>query len=51
MAFTIPNGFGTRWGRVIDTADPDMIDPTADLAAGATITLESRSMMVLQLIE
>jgi len=48
---TPPPTFGTRWRRVIDTADPDLAQPLPDISAHGEITLESRSMTVLQLIE
>jgi isoamylase len=51
MAFTMPEGMGTQWRRVIDTEDPHLVEPRSDATAGASITLESRSMMVLQLLE
>jgi glycogen operon protein len=51
MPFTVPQGFGQRWKRVIDTADPYLTQPIADAHAGVSLTLESRSMMVLQQIE
>jgi isoamylase len=51
LPFTAPHPvFGRRWRRVIDTADPYLTQPLSELAAGASLTLESRSMMVLQLI-
>jgi isoamylase len=52
LPFTMPDkSFGARWHRVIDTADPDLDQPVGDLEPGATITLEQRSMVVLQLVE
>jgi len=52
LQFTMPGAmYGHRWQRVIDTADPDHAERIEDIAAGEAITLESRSMMVLQLIE
>ncbi len=51
LPFTMPDkSFGARWYRVIDTADPDLDQPVGDLEPGATITLEPRSMVVLQLV-
>jgi glycogen operon protein len=52
LPFAAPDAaFGARWRRVIDTADPYVTQPVAELVAGATLTIESRSMMVLQLVE
>jgi isoamylase len=52
LPFTMPDkSFGARWHRVIDTADPDLDQQLGDLEPGATITLEHRSMVVLQLVE
>jgi glycogen operon protein len=43
--------YGVRWRRVLDTADPELALPMGELAAQTDLTLESRSMMVLQLVE
>jgi isoamylase len=52
LAFQTPDeSYGRRWRRVIDTADPDCANGPDDIQAGGEITLESRSMMVLQLAE
>ena len=52
LPFTLPDtSFGARWQRVIDTADPDLASPTSPIDARGDITMESRSMMVLRLME
>jgi glycogen operon protein len=52
LPFCAPEGsFGARWRRVIDTADPDLANDSGEIAAGGEFILESRSMMVLQLVE
>lgn len=48
---TPPLSYGTRWQRVIDTTDPDLSQRPTDIPARGDVTLESRSMMVLQLVE
>jgi glycogen operon protein len=51
LAFMLPDvAFGPRWRRVIDTTDPYMMEHFDDIAAGESVRLESRSMMVLQSI-
>jgi glycogen operon protein len=42
---------GRRWRRVIDTADPALIAEPTDLEAAFSITLESRSVLVLQQLD
>jgi glycogen operon protein len=52
LRFCTPDAsYGTRWRRVIDTADPDLAIPLDDLPPMSEVALESRSMMVLQLVE
>jgi glycogen operon protein len=52
LPFRTPGAsYGARWRRVIDTADPDAVNAAEDIPANGEITLESRSMMVLQLVE
>jgi isoamylase len=52
LPFTMPGAvFGERWARVIDTADPDFAQDTPHVDAGVDISLEKRSMVVLQLVE
>ena len=40
--------FGTRWHRVIDTADPDLHQASGPLNAGEVICVRDRSVVVLQ---
>ena len=42
------SAFGTRWHRVIDTADPDLLEPSGPLGAGEAICVRDRSVVVLQ---
>jgi glycogen operon protein len=52
LPFTLPEAsFGARWQRVIDTADPELATPSSAVDARGDLTMESRSMMVLQLVE
>jgi glycogen operon protein len=52
LTFTLPDAsFGARWGRVIDTADPDFAQDAPHVGPAAEIRLEKRSMMVLQLVD
>jgi glycogen operon protein len=49
LAFRLPDPvFGTRWHRVIDTADPDLLEPSGPLGAGAVFRVRDRSIVVLQ---
>jgi isoamylase len=49
VAFTLPGAvYGRRWQRVIDTADPDLRQSPSVVAAGETLTVEGRSVVVLQ---
>jgi isoamylase len=49
MPFALPSAsYGTRWRRVIDTADPKLEKEPAEIDAEGSVTLEARSMMVLQ---
>jgi hypothetical protein len=41
--------FGTRWRRVIDTADPDLLEPTGPVESGQILRVSDRSIVVLQL--
>ena len=50
MPFTLPDAsFGERWHRVIDTADPDLLERTAPFPAGDAVRVADRSVVVLQL--
>ncbi len=52
LPFTTPQlPAGRRWRRVIDTADPALNNAVTDLDAGASFTLESRAVLVLQQID
>jgi glycogen operon protein len=52
LSFKAPAAsYGARWRRVLDTADPELAAPIGELAAQSELTLERRSMMVLQRIE
>ena len=52
MSFTLPSDvFGTRWQRVIDTADPLLQAPENDFHAGSVVNVADRSLVVLQRIE
>ena len=49
VAFTMPQeAFGTRWHRVIDTADPDLARRVTALGPGRKLTVPDRSLVVLQ---
>ena len=49
VAFTMPQeAFGTRWHRVIDTADPDLARRVTALGPGRKLTVSDRSLVVLQ---
>jgi isoamylase len=50
LAFTMPEAaFGSRWRRVIDTADPDLRQPVGPVEAGQMLCVPDRSIVVLQL--
>jgi glycogen operon protein len=50
VVFTLPDAaYGTRWHRVIDTADPDLIEPVDPLGPGGMLRVRDRSVVVLQL--
>jgi glycogen operon protein len=50
LTFTLPERtYGDRWHRVIDTADPDLVDPLEPRAAGESLLVRDRSIVVLQL--
>jgi hypothetical protein len=52
MEFTLPEGhFGTRWHRVIDTADPDLRESIGPLTSGGKLRVVDRSVVVLQLAD
>jgi glycogen operon protein len=52
LPFTIPSAtLGRRWRRVLDTVDPDLERRADDLEAQTIVTLESRAITVLQLID
>ena len=49
VPFTIPDqAFGSRWNRVVDTADPALRRRIPSLAPGRTIKVVDRSLVVLQ---
>jgi glycogen operon protein len=48
MDFTLPGAaYGERWEVVLDTASP-LIDDRPSTKAGETLSLESRSILVLR---
>jgi glycogen operon protein len=52
MRFTLPAaGFGGRWHRVIDTADPDLRQAIGPISAGGALEVADRAVVVLQLAE
>jgi glycogen operon protein len=52
IPFTLPDaGFGSRWHRVIDTADPDLRQPVAPISAGGALEVADRAVVVLQLAD
>jgi glycogen operon protein len=52
MSFTMPGaGFGGRWHRVIDTADPDLREPVGPISAGGALKVADRAVVVLQLAQ
>jgi glycogen operon protein len=52
MRFTLPSEvFGSRWRRVIDTADPDLQASHQSLAAAAVLDVADRALVVLQRVE
>ena len=52
LAFTLPDAaFGTRWHRVIDTADPDLRQPVGPLESSGILDVFDRAIVVLQLSE
>ncbi|SDU70923.1 glycogen debranching protein GlgX [Jiangella alkaliphila] len=49
LEFTLPGAeFGAAWDTVIDTADDDAGDRGGPRAAGAVVTVQARSLLVLQ---
>ena len=52
MPFTLPDSaFGTRWLRVIDTFDPDLQSPPPPTEPRSVLTVQDRSLVVLQLAD
>ncbi|MBL1099954.1 glycogen debranching protein GlgX [Streptomyces coffeae] len=50
LEFTVPVGHGKSWQVIVDTAEPEGVEPGsgAKVAAGDRLTLVDRSLMVLQ---
>ena len=49
MSFTLPsNQFGSRWQRVIDTADPELNAGIGPISAGGALTVADRALVVLR---
>jgi glycogen operon protein len=52
IEFTLPpNQFGPAWVPVIYTADTAVVEPAKPVAAGATVAVDARAVMVLQVSE
>jgi glycogen operon protein len=52
LSFTMPDAaYGTRWLRVIDTADPDLATPLGPIATRESFQVADRALVVLQLAE